>query len=360
MHLFSNYKNELLPTADLPTPLKVDVEFYIASLHSINEVDETFSMMTGLVMYWTDPNLVWEPSSYGNISRLVTKAKDVWLPPLYLVNQMDLKQPYIETMGVLSTIQSDGRVEYGPGALINAKCPMDFSKFPYDSQSCTLQFVPWGYPSYAMLLSPLSGSVRLDYFTPQSDWKLIESNAFAVQESYEYSMFFIEVKIKRESLYFTIMIVLPTLLFSLLNPLVFVLPNASGERVSLSVTILLSYTIFLTLVSSSIPTSSNPMCVLLILMIVITGVSTMIVCGTVVTSKYFYLDNNQALGAHIKLLVRVFRKKNDVKPIGSKSKEELFLLEGKNISSILDTIFFYGSYVCITVIFIAYFIYVMS
>ena len=64
MHLFSNYKNELLPTADLPTPLKVDVEFYIASLHSINEVDETFSMMTGLVMYWTDPNLVWEPNSF--------------------------------------------------------------------------------------------------------------------------------------------------------------------------------------------------------------------------------------------------------------------------------------------------------
>jgi hypothetical protein len=42
-------------------------------------------------------------------------------------------------------------------------------------------------------------------------------------------------------------------------------------------TILLSYAIFLTLVSSSIPASSNPMCALLIVMIIIIVVSGIIV-----------------------------------------------------------------------------------
>jgi nicotinic acetylcholine receptor alpha-7 len=86
---------------------------------------------------------------------------------------------------------------------------------------------------------------------------------------------------KRHPLYFGVMILLPTLLFSLLNPLVFLLPVESGERVSLSMTILLSYAIFLTLVSNSIPKTSNPMCTLLIVMIVIISLS-----KSIITPKY--------------------------------------------------------------------------
>jgi hypothetical protein len=69
---------------------------------------------------------------------------------------------------------------------------------------------------------------------------------------------------KNTSLYYGVMIIAPTVLFALMNPLVFLLPVESGERVGLAMTILLSYAIFLTLVSSSIPASSNPMCALLI------------------------------------------------------------------------------------------------
>jgi hypothetical protein len=55
---------------------------------------------------------------------------------------------------------------------------------------------------------------------------------------------------KRESLYYTVMVVWPTILFGVLNPLVFLLPVESGERIGLSMTIMLSYAIFLTLVSA--------------------------------------------------------------------------------------------------------------
>jgi hypothetical protein len=55
-------------------------------------------------------------------------------------------------------------------------------------------------------------------------------------------------------------------LFVALNPLVFLLPVESGERIGLSMTILLSYTIFLTLISDAIPASSNPMSITLIVM----------------------------------------------------------------------------------------------
>jgi hypothetical protein len=58
-----------------------------------------------------------------------------------------------------------------------------------------------------------------------------------------------KLKIKRRALYYGVMIIAPTVLFALMNPLVFLLPIESGERVSLAMTILLSYAIFLTLMS---------------------------------------------------------------------------------------------------------------
>ena len=72
----------------------------------------------------------------------------------------------------------------------------------------------------------------------------------------------------------------------LLNPLVFLLSVESGERVSLSMTILLSYAIFLTLVLSSIPASSNSMCALLIVMIIIIVVSGIIVFGVIIAEIF--------------------------------------------------------------------------
>jgi hypothetical protein len=46
-------------------------------------------------------------------------------------------------------------------------------------------------------------------------------------------------------MYYGVMVIAPTVLFALLNPLVFLLPVESGERVGLAMTILLSYALFL-------------------------------------------------------------------------------------------------------------------
>lgn len=350
--LFSDYNNGIIPTADLSDPLSVSMKFYIASIQSINEVEQTFSMMTGLVMFWADPNLTWEPSLNGNVSKLIVKADNIWTPTFYLVNQVDNMQSFYGRSELLCTILHNGRVQFGPGALLTAKCPMDVSKFPYDSQTCRLQFVSWDYPSSEIVVSAYTNSIALDFYTELSGWTLQESKTFAVNESTGYSMYYVEVTVKRESLYYTVMIILPTLMFALVNPLVFVIPAASGERISLSVTILLSYTVFLTLISSSIPTASNPMCMLLVVMITITGVSAVILCGAIVTVKYFYQESERPVGRFLKFVAGITRKRNDVK----QCKDGSVIVDGKDVSLALDTIFYYASYLFIFIVFLAFFI----
>ncbi|KAL8596823.1 hypothetical protein ACOMHN_027152 [Nucella lapillus] len=54
--------------------------------------------------------------------------------------------------------------------------------------------------------------------------------------------------------------ILPILLLSLLNCLVFLLPVESGEKMTVSVTIFLSFAVFLSLIDSSLPPNSDSVC----------------------------------------------------------------------------------------------------
>ncbi|XP_071083702.1 neuronal acetylcholine receptor subunit alpha-6-like [Haliotis cracherodii] len=54
--------------------------------------------------------------------------------------------------------------------------------------------------------------------------------------------------------------ILPVVFLSFLNTFVFLLPEESGEKMSLCVSILLSYTMFLTLINSYLPANSDHLC----------------------------------------------------------------------------------------------------
>jgi hypothetical protein len=47
--LFSNYTKEVMPVYDHSKPLMVSVNFYLASINSFKEVEETISTMANLI-----------------------------------------------------------------------------------------------------------------------------------------------------------------------------------------------------------------------------------------------------------------------------------------------------------------------
>ena len=162
--------------------------------------------------------------------------------------------------------------------------------------------MPWAAPKICLVLSANGDQAGLDYFYPHSDWVLQEYST-EVKEILFNTVFSFNLRIKRCALYYGVMVIAPTVLFALMNPLVFLLPVESGERVSLAMTILLSYAIFLTLVSSSIPASSNPMCALLIVMIIIIFVSGIIVFGVIIIVKYYNEEDEDIIGPALKRVV---------------------------------------------------------
>jgi len=284
-----------------------------------------------------------------------------------IIDSSDMRMPFIVLVNSANTMESvgggtkfkasllyTGDVIYGPGGNFEAKCPTDISKFPFDEQHCVVAFMVWGIPKQFITLSSLKNQAEIDLFYPHSSWRLLEYST-ATEDINGISFFYLKLRIKRRAMYYGVMVIAPTVLFALLNPLVFLLPVESGERVSLAMTILLSYTIFLALVSSSIPASSNPMCALLIVMIIIIVASGIILLGVIITVKYFNEEDVDKIRRSLKRVVMwQLHKDTDLgEPVEIKYK-----VTGKDVATMLDTFFFYTSYLIMIIVVLGYFVYV--
>jgi len=72
-----------------------------------------------------------------------------------------------------------------------------------------------------------------------------------------YSQLIFNVILMRRAEFYVINIVLPILLMSFLNVMVFYLPADAGEKMSYSLTVLLALAVFLTLIADSMPNTST-------------------------------------------------------------------------------------------------------
>lgn len=354
--LFNDYRKNIVPTNNHSTNVDIGISFYLLSINEFKEIEETLVMTGAMALNWSDTSFSWDPSNYGGKSFVPVNAEDVWKPLLYLVNNAKKLEPIGSDTPFKAIIFSNGQVIFSPGGILEAKCSTDISKFPLDTQTCALQFLAWGFGTETYKFSSTSTTINTDYFTENSNWKISSTSAYPKLNTGYYS-YEVSLTITRKPVYYIVMIILPTLLLCLLNPLVFLLPVDSGERISLAVTILLSYAIFLTLVAASIPASSNPMCFLLIVMILIMMISGLTVVAVIISASYFYRESNYTPGKFGELLLKMHNRK--VK--NGREKDNKFVssspFTGRDMAHALDKLFLLVSYILIVIIILVYFVY---
>lgn len=72
-----------------------------------------------------------------------------------------------------------------------------------------------------------------------------------------YTEMIFTVYMQRKSLFYMFTLVMPVVIINIMSLLVFLLPPASGEKLSLSITVLLTLTVFMLVISESMPTTSE-------------------------------------------------------------------------------------------------------
>lgn len=353
-NMLFDYKKHIFPILDHQFRLRVGFSFWLKTINDFDDVNEFLTLTAAIWMNWTDPSLTWNPKDYGNMEYLRLPSSEIWIPWLYLMNSVDEIEPIGRDADFLVTIYSNGTIIDGPGAILKSHCPTDMSRFPFDVQTCTLRFVMWSAENAFEFISNYN-DLLLDIFNPNSHWTL-EHHEASCEYDKDIATFSVRISLRRNPLYIMIVIILPMVILCMLNPLVFLYPIESGERMGLCITILLAFSFFLTLAANVVPSSSNPLCFLLLVMFLINGVSAMIVVGVVWTTSYYFIDKIDKDS----FVIRYFGSQSLTED--DKAEDELSLssiIVGKEIAKRLDRVCFFVSYLSIFFLLIVFVLYVL-
>ena len=113
-----------------------------------------------------------------------------------------------------------------------------------------------------MKISHSTPTTALEHFVEDGQWRIEDIRVKLGSDYYEdtdetYSNVEYYIKLHRKPLFHVSNMVAPCVFLTLCGMLVFLLPPDSGEKVSLSVTMLLSSTVFLLVIADSMPVQSD-------------------------------------------------------------------------------------------------------
>ena len=255
-HLFAHkkYNKFARPKLDQSDPTILTIHFRLTDIHDLNEVSQSLSSSALLNIDWLDEVLTWNPSHFGGIDELFLSQSEIWKPELVLHNGVT-KLSLLGDDSLQVIVKSDGKVEWKPFEVFETKCEVDLSYYPFDFQSCTIEFVNWNtLPTYIRIrIGAHEGTVTQ---VDSSEWDVNKLDSEIYFES-RIEIISFTVNMKRKPHFFAVNMVFPVVLLGILDVFTFWLPASAGEKMSFSVTIYLAFAVFLNVVSSLLPVNSK-------------------------------------------------------------------------------------------------------
>uniref|UniRef100_A0A914GS68 Uncharacterized protein n=1 Tax=Globodera rostochiensis TaxID=31243 RepID=A0A914GS68_GLORO len=284
--LFRGY-NALIRPSPCQNSSVVHVDFGMAMILLIN-VDEKNQIMQSnvwLTLRWNDCRFAWSPAEYGGLESLRVPVDRVWVPDIVLFNNADGNYEVSYQSNVV--VDHQGNVSWVPPAIYKSSCRIDVEYFPFDEQTCVLLFGSWTYSSDEVQLRWYNNRrfVELEDYSPSGIWDLMDVPG---RMSADRSRIAFYIVIRRKTLFYTVILIIPTVLMAFLSMLAFYLPAECSEKITLAISILLALVVFLLLVSKILPPTSDtiPLMAKYLLMTFVLNIVT-IVSTVAVINVYF-------------------------------------------------------------------------
>ncbi|XP_021433612.2 acetylcholine receptor subunit beta isoform X1 [Oncorhynchus mykiss] len=261
--LFNNYNLKVRPTASPGAKVVVRIGMILSSFVSLNMKAEEMSTIVIMNLEWTDHRLSWKPKDNDGIEVMRLPAGKVWLPDIVLINNND--GVFDVALHVAVQAYSSGRVTWSPPALFCSSCGVKVTYFPFDWQNCTMVFKSYTYDSSEVDLQHALDDQGNEIKEIQYDGGFSESGEWYIrhqpsrkneirEDLYEDITFYLIIE--RKPLYYVFNIIIPCILLTCIAIFNFYLPPDAGEKMGLSINVLLTLTVFLLLLADKVPETS--------------------------------------------------------------------------------------------------------
>lgn len=159
-------------------------------------------------------------------------------------------------------LEHDGRNAWYSPASFRSTCNIDVTYFPFDEQVCSMKFGSWTFVVTDLDIDTEETPTFSDKYVKSAEWDLISASKKRNVQFYEccsipFADVTIEMVIRRKPLFYAFNLITPCMILLSMILLGFFLPPESGERITLSITVLLAMAVFLQLVAETLPRNSE-------------------------------------------------------------------------------------------------------
>ncbi|GFR82082.1 neuronal acetylcholine receptor subunit alpha-7 [Elysia marginata] len=209
---------------------------------------------------------------------------------------------------MLISVKSSGMVHWEPGIITETSCAVNIGKYPFDTQVCDIRFLTWMHTNKTLTVGPEIDKINMDALLPNGEWDITRTEAKEYRYPSTYRMgtdhtgVTFVVHLRRKRFFYVLNTIIPVVMLSCLNVLVFILPSDCGERMALAVTVLLAFTVYLGIISDNIPKTSESLSLLAIYLTSLLALSTAsVVCAGIVLNIH-YRDPSHPVPRLLKLI----------------------------------------------------------
>ncbi|XP_071815895.1 neuronal acetylcholine receptor subunit alpha-9-like isoform X2 [Apostichopus japonicus] len=222
-HIFNNYSILQRPVSDVTNIVTIKMALFFVSVHNLVEKDQVLTSASWLEFRWNDPRLTWRPDDFNGIETLTISTAEVWLPKLLVTNAIEF--------------------------------------FPFDKQVCPFFFAFQNQPDTFSVLEVFKGDLLAGFTSAQ--WQLLDltwNTTYGHLPSLtpdeplnRHTVASFYLHLERKSQFYITALLIPSTLLTFLGYITYLAPPNGGERLSLSVSMVLGLTIFQLLMSDLLP-----------------------------------------------------------------------------------------------------------
>ncbi|RNA21152.1 neuronal acetylcholine receptor subunit alpha-7 isoform X2 [Brachionus plicatilis] len=240
-YLLSNYSPDVRPVINASSVTFVNITLTIIQIMDLDEQNQVMITNAQIALKWFDQHLIWDPEEFSNQTRIVLSSKDIWTPDIVLFNSADVAYS-TQRDNYLIDVKSDGSVFWMFPDILRSYCRVNIKYFPFDKQNCTLELQSWSRSKKEVIVYYNNEKPYLNHSFIHTEWKLLNISVLANEQNdfvwLEFTLF-----LQRNHAFYALF--------------VFWLPPDSGEKITLTITILLALTVFLQLITEYTPKASK-------------------------------------------------------------------------------------------------------
>ncbi|XP_075696919.1 5-hydroxytryptamine receptor 3A-like [Rhinoderma darwinii] len=257
--LLNGYEARVRPVQNWRNVTNVYIDISIYAILSVDEKNQLLTTYFLYNRYWRDEFLQWNPMDFENMTIISMPSEDIWIPDIMISEFVDLGKALTQSYVY---INNTGLVKYQKPNRLSTMCMFHIYFFPFDVHNCTFSFRSQLHTIEHINMSLWKKDIKQDLhkFHDHGEWELVNihsSYRLETDEEEDFAVLIFHIVFRRHPLYYVVNLIIPSVFLMVLDIIGFYLPNDSGERISFKITLLLGYSVFLIIVTETLPASAH-------------------------------------------------------------------------------------------------------